>query len=119
MVRQPPWRAICGRRVSAGTERFEITVFPAGEKKADRLSGNLSGSPDEIRFPNPESFLLALSCHVCIPDMHMEESEKNLQSTRQQIDADFHITRTTIQFERAGLPQDAGYYMPQPLQPSK
>jgi cobalt-zinc-cadmium efflux system protein len=63
--------------------------------------------------------LLALSCHVCIPDMHMEESEKILKSIRKRLDADFHITHTTIQFERAGLPQNAGYYMPHPLQPSK
>jgi len=63
--------------------------------------------------------LLALSCHVCIPDMHMEDSERILKSIRERLDADFHITHTTIQFERAGLPQDAGYYMPEPLQPSK
>ena len=63
--------------------------------------------------------LLALSCHVCIPDMHMEESEKILKSIRQRLESDFCITHTTVQFERAGLPQDAGYHMPQPLPPSK
>ena len=63
--------------------------------------------------------LHALSCHVRIPDMHMDESEKILKSIRERLDADFHIAHTTIQFERAGLPQDAGYYMPHPLQPSK
>jgi len=63
--------------------------------------------------------LLALSCHVRIPDMHMDESEKILTSIRERLNADFHISHTTIQFERAGLPQDGGYYMPQPLQPSK
>src|SRR5712671_3065720 len=36
-----------------------------------------------------------------------------------RLDSDFHITHTTIQFERAGLPQHAGYYMPQPFQSSK
>jgi cobalt-zinc-cadmium efflux system protein len=63
--------------------------------------------------------LQALSCHVRIPDMHMDESEKILKSILERLDADFHITHTTIQFERAGLPQHAGYYMPQPFQSSK
>lgn len=63
--------------------------------------------------------LHALSCHVRIPDMHMDESEKILKSILERLEADFHITHTTIQFERAGLPQDAGYYMPQPFQSSK
>lgn len=63
--------------------------------------------------------LLALSCHVRIPDMHMDESEKILKCIMECLNADFHITHTTIQFERAGLPHDAGYYMPQPVQSSK
>jgi cobalt-zinc-cadmium efflux system protein len=63
--------------------------------------------------------LHALSCHVRIPDMHMDESEKILKSILERLEADFHITHTTIQFERAGLPQDAGYYMPQPIRSSK
>src|ERR1700676_140235 len=53
--------------------------------------------------------LNALSCHICIPDMHMEESEKILKSIRERLDADYHISHTTVQFERAGLPRDAGY----------
>ena len=63
--------------------------------------------------------LQALSCHVRIPDMHMDESEKILKTIMERLDADFHISHTTIQFERAGLPQHAGYYMPQPVQSSK
>jgi cobalt-zinc-cadmium efflux system protein len=63
--------------------------------------------------------LRALSCHVRIPDMHMDESEKILKSILERLRADFHITHTTIQFERAGLTHDAGYYMPQPFQSSK
>jgi cobalt-zinc-cadmium efflux system protein len=58
--------------------------------------------------------LHALSCHVRIPDMHMEESEKILANIRERLARDFHITHTTIQFERAGLPAKAGLYMPQP-----
>lgn len=63
--------------------------------------------------------LHALSCHVRIPDMHMEESEKILRSILARLESDFHITHTTIQFERAGLPQDGGYHMPHPAQSSK
>ena len=63
--------------------------------------------------------LRALSCHVRIPDMHMDESEKILKSILERLASDFHITHTTIQFERAGLPHDAGYHMPQPMQSSK
>ena len=58
--------------------------------------------------------LHALSCHVRIPDMHMEESEKILASIRETLARDFQITHTTIQFERAGLPSDAGLHMPAP-----
>jgi len=56
----------------------------------------------------------ALSCHVRIPDMHMEESEKILAAIREQLEKDFGIHHATIQFERAGLPE-SGFYMPQPL----
>ena len=63
--------------------------------------------------------LHALSCHVRIPDMHMDESEKILKSIMECLAADFHITHTTIQFERAGLPQHAGFYMPHPFQTLK
>ncbi len=60
--------------------------------------------------------LHALSCHIRIPDMHMEESEKILAKIRQSLAGDFHITHTTVQFERAGLPAEAGLYMPAPAQ---
>ncbi len=56
----------------------------------------------------------ALSCHVRIPDMHMEESEKILTAIREQLNSDFGIHHATIQFERAGLPE-TGFYMPEPL----
>jgi len=63
--------------------------------------------------------MVALSCHVRIPDMHMDESEKILQTVCAKLEQDFHITHITVQFERAGLPQEAGYIMPHPLQTSK
>lgn len=63
--------------------------------------------------------MVALSCHVRIPDMHMDESEKILQAVRANLEKDFHITHSTIQFERAGLPQEAAFIMPHPVQSSK
>ena len=63
--------------------------------------------------------LNAISCHVCIPDMHMEESEKILAQIREVLARDFHVTHTTIPFERAGLPADAGLYMPEPVRSPK
>jgi cobalt-zinc-cadmium efflux system protein len=63
--------------------------------------------------------LHALSCHVCIPDMHMDSSEKILCAIRDRLASDFQISHTTVQFERAGLPRQAGYFMPQPAQQSK
>jgi len=62
--------------------------------------------------------LHALSCHIRIPDMHMEESEKILANIREVLAHDFHITHTTIQFERAGLPAKTGLYMPVPARRS-
>jgi cobalt-zinc-cadmium efflux system protein len=59
--------------------------------------------------------LQALSCHVRIPDMHMDASEKILTNIRDVLSRDFHISHTTIQFERAGLPAEAGLYMPEPM----
>lgn len=52
-----------------------------------------------------------LTCHVMIPDMHMEESEQILTRIRELLERDFHIQHATIQFERAGLPR-SGLYMP-------
>jgi cobalt-zinc-cadmium efflux system protein len=61
------------------------------------------------------SDLHALSCHVRIPDMHMEESEKMLLSIKDLLAHEFQITHTTIQFERAGLPAHTGLLMPEPV----
>lgn len=62
--------------------------------------------------------LHALSCHVRIPDMHMEESEKLLVQIRNLLEHDFQITHSTIQFERAGLPAQSGPVMPAPARRS-
>ncbi len=61
--------------------------------------------------------LHALSCHVCIPDMHMDASEKILAAIQERLVSEFHISHVTVQFERAGLPKDSGLFMPEPVQP--
>jgi cobalt-zinc-cadmium efflux system protein len=58
--------------------------------------------------------LQALSCHVRVPDMHMEDSEKILEEITACLAHQFQIQHTTIQFERAGL-VSSGLYMPEPL----
>lgn len=63
--------------------------------------------------------LVALSCHVRIPDMHMEESQTILKELQGVLEHDFHITHTTVQFERAGLPAESGPYMPEPAKPAQ
>ena len=60
----------------------------------------------------------ALSCHIRIPDMHMEESEKILAEICARLERAFGIHHTTVQFERAGLPE-TGFYMPEPFRSSK
>ena len=64
------------------------------------------------------SGLDALSCHVRVPDMHLEDCEKVLASLREILARDFQISHTTIQIERAGLPAQAGLYMPAPARSS-
>lgn len=59
--------------------------------------------------------LHALSCHVRIPDMHMEESEKILAGIQEILAREFHVTHTTVQFERAGLPKHTDLLMPEPI----
>ncbi len=59
--------------------------------------------------------LQALSCHIRIPDMHMEECEGIQARIRETLEHDFQITHITVQFERAGLPAEAGPYMPEPV----
>ena len=61
--------------------------------------------------------LYALSCHLSIPDMHLEQCEMLLQKVRSKLADDYKISHTTIQFERAGLPREAGFFMPEPFKP--
>jgi cobalt-zinc-cadmium efflux system protein len=56
----------------------------------------------------------ALSLHARIPDMHLDECERVLVAIQEKAAKDFGIDHTTVQFERAGLPAQSGYVMPQP-----
>lgn len=57
----------------------------------------------------------ALSLHARIPDMHLDECERILTEIQQKVSGDFGIGHTTVQFERAGLPAQSGYVMPEPF----
>jgi cobalt-zinc-cadmium efflux system protein len=61
----------------------------------------------------------ALPRHVTIAEMPVSECSSILDAINCALRDRFHITHTTIQFERAGLPQDAVYHMPLPLRSSK
>jgi cobalt-zinc-cadmium efflux system protein len=63
--------------------------------------------------------LQALSCHVRIPDMHLEDCERILGQVREVLAHDFGITHITVQVERAGLPAEAGLFMPEPARRAK
>jgi cobalt-zinc-cadmium efflux system protein len=56
----------------------------------------------------------ALSMHARIPDMHMDECERILIAIQEKAAKDFSIGHTTVQLERAGLPAQSGYVMPEP-----
>jgi cobalt-zinc-cadmium efflux system protein len=56
----------------------------------------------------------ALSMHARIPDMHMDACERILIAIQEKAAKDFSIGHTTVQLERAGLPAQSGYVMPEP-----
>jgi cobalt-zinc-cadmium efflux system protein len=56
----------------------------------------------------------ALSLHARIPDMHMDECERLLAAIQEKAAKEFGIDHTTVQLERAGLPAQSGYVMPEP-----
>lgn len=57
---------------------------------------------------------IALSCHARVPDMHMDQCETILSSIKELLAKEFSIGHVTVQLERAGLPTQSGYVMPQP-----
>jgi cobalt-zinc-cadmium efflux system protein len=56
----------------------------------------------------------ALSLHARIPDMHLDECERLLDAIKHLAAQQFRIEHTTVQLERAGLPAQSGYVMPEP-----
>ena len=56
----------------------------------------------------------ALSLHARIPDMHLDECERLLAAIKEVAAKKFCIEHTTVQLERAGLPAQSGYVMPEP-----
>src|SRR5258708_6513594 len=56
----------------------------------------------------------ALSLHARVPDMHLDECERLLSSIKQVAAKEFGVDHTTVQLERAGLPAQSGYVMPEP-----
>src|SRR5216683_1770622 len=57
----------------------------------------------------------ALSLHARVPDMHLDECERLLASIKQVAMKEFSVEHTTVQLERAGLPAQSGYVMPEPV----
>src|SRR5215467_12970347 len=58
---------------------------------------------------------IALSCHARVPDMHMDQCETILSGIKELVKAEFSIGHVTVQLERAGLPAQSGYVMPEPV----
>jgi hypothetical protein len=46
--------------------------------------------------------------------MHMDECERMLAAIQEKAAKEFGIDHTTVQLERAGLPAQSGYVMPEP-----
>ena len=96
---------------------------PAGAQVADVARAILSApgvqEVHDVHIWTLGGGLTLLSCHARIPDMHMEESERILQAIQQKLLEEFHIHHSTVQFERAGLPLQSGYVMPQPAAPPR
>jgi len=57
---------------------------------------------------------IALSCHARVPDMHMDRCEAILSGIKDLLANEFSIGHVTVQLERAGLPAQSGYVMPEP-----
>src|ERR1700739_630584 len=56
----------------------------------------------------------AMSCHARVPDMHLDKCESLLSAIKQVLAQEFSIGHVTVQLERAGLPAQSGYVMPEP-----
>src|SRR5258706_1355778 len=58
---------------------------------------------------------IAMSCHARVPDMHLDKCESLLTAIKQLLAQEFSIGHVTVQLERAGLPAQSGYVMPEPV----
>jgi cobalt-zinc-cadmium efflux system protein len=58
---------------------------------------------------------IAMSCHARVPDMHLDKCESLLSAIKQVLAQEFSIGHVTVQLERAGLPAQSGYVMPEPV----
>jgi cobalt-zinc-cadmium efflux system protein len=57
---------------------------------------------------------IAMSCHARVPDMHLDKCESVLSGIKKLLASEFSIGHVTVQLERAGLPAQSGYVMPEP-----
>ncbi len=57
---------------------------------------------------------IAMSCHARVPDMHLDKCESLLSRIKAMLAKEFSIGHVTVQLERAGLPAQSGYVMPEP-----
>src|SRR6202158_163997 len=57
---------------------------------------------------------IAMSCHARVPDMHLDKCENLLSEIKATLAKEFSIGHVTVQLERAGLPAQSGYVMPEP-----
>src|ERR1700758_928737 len=57
---------------------------------------------------------IAMSCHARVPDMHLDKCESVLTAIKHLLAQEFSIGHVTVQLERAGLPAQSGYVMPEP-----
>jgi cobalt-zinc-cadmium efflux system protein len=57
---------------------------------------------------------IAMSCHARVPDMHLDKCESVLSGIKELLAQEFSIGHVTVQLERAGLPAQSGYVMPEP-----
>jgi cobalt-zinc-cadmium efflux system protein len=62
---------------------------------------------------------VAMSCHARVPDMHLDKCESVLSQIKELLAQDFSIGHVTVQLERAGLPAQSGYVMPEPAKEAK
>src|SRR6516162_1023682 len=58
---------------------------------------------------------IAMSCHARVPDMHLDKCESLLAGIKAMLAQEFSIGHVTVQLERAGLPAQSGYVMPEPV----